>query len=136
IQNSLEKSKDAINKNNSKKGREQIKESSEQMKRTAMAMQQMLDANEAEQNMENINNLKQILSNLIFLSFEQEKILKQLSGMHSVDPSLYELNRIQNRIKDQSKIVKDSLYALAKRTPQITSIVNNELMNMELNLDK
>jgi len=136
IQNSLEKSKDAIDKNNSKNAREQIKESSDQMKDTAMAMQQMLDANDEEQNMENINNLKQILSNLIYLSFEQENILNQLSEMHSIDPSLYDLNRIQKRIKDQSQIVKDSLYALAKRTPQINSIVNNELMNMELNLEK
>ncbi|MDD4426535.1 MAG: hypothetical protein PHS40_11470, partial [Mariniphaga sp.] len=38
--------------------------------------------------------------------------------------------------KDQSQIVKDSLYALAKRTPQINSMVNNELIVMELHLEK
>ena len=58
------------------------------------------------------------------------------SEIQTIDPSLNELNRIQKKIKDQSRIVKDSLYALAKRTPQINSMVNNELLTMELSLDK
>lgn len=136
IDKSLDESKDAIDKYDSQKAGESINKSSQQMKSTAQMMQQMLDSNEMEQNVENIHNLKQILSNLLFLSFEQEDILTQLSDMHSVDPALNELNRTQNKIKDQSRIVKDSLYALAKRTPQINSMVNNELLNLELHLDK
>ena len=42
----------------------------------------------------------------------------------------------QKHIQDQSHVVKDSLYALAKRTPQINSMINNELLNMEFNLNK
>ncbi|MFW6327433.1 MAG: DUF4175 family protein, partial [Bacteroidota bacterium] len=136
IEKSLEDSKDAIEQNNKKKAGSGMKETSEKMKNTAFAMQQMLDSNTSEQNMENIQNLRQILSNLVYLSFEQEKVLKELSGIHTIDPSLNELNRVQRRIKDQSQIVKDSLYALAKRTPHINSMISNELLNMELNLDK
>ncbi len=136
IQKSIEKSKDELNNKNQKKAGSGMKESSEKMKNMAFAMQQMLDSNTIEQKMENIQNLKQILSNLVYLSFEQEKVLKELSGIHTTDPSLNELNRIQKKIQDQSHIVKDSLYALAKRTPQINSMVNNELVKMELNLEK
>jgi hypothetical protein len=99
-------------------------------------MQQMLNSNTMQQNMENIQNLRQILSNLVYLSFEQENVLNGLSEINSIDPVLNELNLQQRRIKDQSQIVKDSLYALAKRTPQINSMVNNELITLELNLDK
>jgi hypothetical protein len=96
----------------------------------------MLDMNTQEQNMENISNLKQILSNLIFLSFGQENVLDELNGIADKDPALFQLNKDQKRIFEQSKIVKDSLYTLAMRTPQITSMVNNELLAIEINLKK
>ena len=96
----------------------------------------MLDMNTKEQNMENIANLKQILSNLIFLSFGQENVLSGLNGIADKDPALLQLNKDQKRIFEQSRIVKDSLYSLAMRTPQITSMVNNELLAIEINLKK
>ena len=133
---SIEKSKENLDKKNKKKSGSSLKETSEKMKNMAFSMQQMLDMNSSEQNMENIRNLRQILSNLIYISFTQEDILSGLSGVDAKDPRLIELNQSQKRIIDQSQIVKDSLYALAMRTPQITSTVNNELVTMELNLDK
>jgi hypothetical protein len=136
IEKSMENSQDVLQKKNRKKSGSGLKENSEKMKNTAFAMQQMLNSNTMEQNMENIQNLRQILSNLVYLSFEQENVLNSLTGINSIDPVLNELNLQQSRIKDQSQIVKDSLYALAKRTPQINSMVNNELITMELNLDK
>jgi hypothetical protein len=136
IENSMQKSKDQLQKKNRKKAGSSMKETSEKMKNTAFAMQQMLNSNMMKQNLENIENLRQILSNLVYLSFEQESVLDKLSGVSANDPVLNELNRQQRRIKDQSQIVKDSLYALAKRTPQINSLVNNELISMELHLNK
>ena len=133
---SMEKSKNELQNKNRKKSGEGLKENSDKMKSTAFAMQQMLNSNTMQQNMENIQNLRQILSNLVYLSFEQERLLNELSGININDPSLNNMNRQQLRIKNQSQIVKDSLYALAKRTPQINSLVNNELISMEMNLDK
>lgn len=136
IEKSMGNSQNELQKNNRKKSGSSLKETSEKMKNTAFAMQQMLNSNTMQQNMENIQNLRQILSNLVYLSFEQENVLNGLAEVNAIDPLLNELNLQQRRIKDQSQIVKDSLYALAKRTPQINSLVNNELITMELNLDK
>lgn len=136
IKDSMELSRDELQKKNRKRAASGLNETGSKMKNTAFAMQQMLDSNRSEQNMENIQNLKQILSNLIYLSFEQENVLSGLSILDVNDPALGEYNLKQRRIKDQSKIVKDSLYALAKRTPQINSMINNELIVMELNLEK
>ncbi len=136
IEKSMENSRNELLKQNRKKSGSGLKENSEKMKNTAFAMQQMLNSNTMQQNMENIQNLRQILSNLVYLSFEQESVLNGLTGISANDPLVNELNLQQRRIKDQSQIVKDSLYALAKRTPQINSLVNNELITMELNLDK
>jgi hypothetical protein len=136
VNNSFEESKSELNKNNKKKSGESIKKTSEKMQNMAFGMQQMLDSNTKEENMENIENLKQILSNLIYLSFSQEKVLADLNGIADKDPSLNQLNRDQKRILEQSRIVKDSLYTLAMRTPQITSMVNNELLSMEIYLKR
>ncbi len=136
VDKSFEESKSQLNKNNKKKAGESIKKSSEKLQNMAFGMQQMLDMNTIEQNMENIENLKQILSNLIYLSFSQEKVLADLNGIADKDPTLLQLNKDQKRIYEQSRIVKDSLYTLAMRTPQITSMVNNELLSMEINLKK
>ena len=78
----------------------------------------------------------QILGNLIYLSFSQEDIIKNLSGISVNDPLLNSLNIQQKRIYDQNSIVRDSLYSLAGRTPQISNTVNNELLSIEFNLEK
>jgi len=136
VDKSFEDSKQELSKKNKKKSGENINKSSEKMKNMAFGMQQMLDMNTMQQNMESIENLRQILSNLITLSFSQESILTDLNGISDKDPELIKLNQEQKKIFDQSKIVKDSLYALAMRTPQITNMVNEELLNMEIYLDK
>jgi hypothetical protein len=136
IDKSIEENKKEIDKKNKKKAGEGIKSTSEKMKNMAFAMEQMLKSNSMQQNMENIENLKQILSNLIVLSFSQESVLSSLSGINANDPVIVQLNQEQKRISDQSRVVKDSLYALALRTPQINTMVNNELLAMELNLEK
>jgi len=135
VNNNMEENKSELEKRNRKKSSEGIKNTSDKLKNMAFSMQQMLKMNTSKQNMENIANLKQILSNLITLSFSQEDILNRLSAIDAEDPLLVHLNQEQKIIVDQSKVVKDSLYALAMRTPQITTMVNNELLSMEMNLD-
>ena len=44
------------------------------------------------------------------------------------------LKREQNELVKQSQVVKDSLYALAHRVPQINNMVSSELLDLELNL--
>lgn len=136
IRESMEGGAFELKNRNRRKSADQLKDAAEKTESTAFAIQQMLNSNTMEQNMENVQNLRQILSNLIYLSFEQEKIIEGLSQSDSNDPLLREYNLQQRRIKDQSQIVKDSLYALAKRTVHINSMINNELIHMEFNLDK
>lgn len=136
VNKSIEESKQELDKKNRKKSETNIKSTSNKLQNLAFGMQQMLDSNTMQKNMENIENLKQILSNLIYISFSQEDILTELQGVSAKDPILIKLNKNQKAILDQSLIVKDSMYALAMRTPQITGTVNSELLALELNLKK
>ncbi len=136
IDNSFQQSKSDLDKKNRKKSEEGLKSNTEKLQNLAFSMQQMLDMNTKEENMESIANLKQILSNLLYLSFSQENLINSLNGIADKDPSLIQINRDQKKITEQSRIVKDSLYSLAMRTPQITSMVNNELLSMQMNMTK
>ena len=136
IDTNFEQSKSELDKKNKKKSGESLNNGKEKLQNLAFSMQQMLNMNTKEENMENIDNLKQILSNLIFLSFSQEKLVSGLNGIADKDPALIQLNRDQKKILEQTQIVKDSLYSLAMRTPQITNMVNNELLSMEMNIKK
>lgn len=132
IRNSLQE----LQKNNKRNSSRNMQNSSEKAKNLAFSMQQMLNANSMEQNMENIQNLKQILKNLLVLSFEQENILQGIRTAGGRDPQLVILTRKQRELTGLSQVVRDSLYSLAVRAPQIGNVVNNELMAMSINLDR
>lgn len=136
IKNGMNKSMEELENKNRKNSSGSMNKTAEKLKSVAFAMEQMLKSNNMEQNMENIRNLEQILKNLIYLSFNQEDILKNIASTISNDPELRNLTRKQRSLIDESQIVKDSLYALAKRAPQIGNMVNNELLTMEINFSR
>ena len=88
--------------------------------------QEMADAYE-EQQTEDYNNLRQILENLIQLSFDQEALITAFKKNKKYSPKYVELRQDQRRIKDETKMVEDSLLALSKRNEQIQSFVNEEI---------
>lgn len=114
-----------------KKTERNLGEMKQQLGNLAFAMEQMLRNNAAAQNAENIANLKQILKNLIYVSLHQEDILILASRVSTVDPGVGQVQKQQDLIKDESKVLKDSLYALAKRTPAISAKVNGEISQVE-----
>jgi len=130
-----------INKENLEKKRknkvsQSIRSTAEKMQNLAFSMDQLLQSNMMKQHMENIEDIRQLLSNLIWFSFSQEEVMMQLSGMDVNDPVLNSLKRNQKNLRDQSSVIKDSLYALANRTPQISGMISKELLEMDMNLNK
>ncbi len=134
INKGFENNKEELKKQNKNKSSKSIKETSERMKNLAFNMHQMLQTNTMQQNKESIQNLKQILSNLLYMSFSQEDILSSVRDIKKEDPILNVLKRQQNGLINQSLVVKDSLYALAKRVPQVNNLVSGELLDLEINL--
>lgn len=132
IRNSLQE----LQQNNRRNSSRSMQNTSEKLKNMAFSMQQMLNMSTMQQNMENIQNLKQILKNLLVLSFDQEDVLRGVSTTSGSDPVLIRLTRKQRDLMTQSEVIKDSLYALATRAPQIGNVVNNELMSMSINLNR
>ena len=95
----------------------------------------MEEAYEKQQS-EDYNNLRQILENLIQLSFDQEKLIDEFKKNKKYSPKYVELRQDQQRIKDETRMVEDSLMALSKRNEQIQSLVNEEISRVNENLKR
>lgn len=122
----LEKSKD-------KKAGENQKNAAEKMKEMAAQMDAIQAQSNQQQQQEDIDMLRRILESLVNLSVDQEEVMQKLADLPDTDPAFFKQTRRQRRIIDDTKIVKDSLYALAKRQPKIASFIDKELNQIKVN---
>lgn len=113
--------------NNKKKSQNSMQQNKSNMQNLAFMMKQMMDGAFAEQNGENLADLLQILDNTIIFSFNQEKLIttgnsREFSSQIFID---------QKKIFQDFKVIKDSLYALARREPAVNAPVNKEIVAIE-----
>lgn len=135
IDQEMQKSSDELKGNQSKKAGSSQKSAADKMKKMSDKMQQMQQDMQAEEAEENMKDLRQILDNLLHVSFEQETLMKEFRKVQQTDPRYITLGQQQLKLKDDSKIIKDSLYALAKRVPQIEAFVTKEVLAMNQHMD-
>jgi hypothetical protein len=136
ISKEMEKSSEQLNQNNKKNASKSQKEASDKMQEMKEQMQKAMDSMEKEQQEEDMQTLRQILENLLNLSFAQEDLMTQLSKLRSDNPQYLKITQTQKKLQDDSKIIEDSLLALSKRVPEISAIVNREISAINMNMGK
>ena len=115
---------------------DQIPDNENSIRSLAFSMSQMIENNQMQQNGENIANLKQILKNLVYVSLDQEEVLNLTFELDINDPLLRVVQKRQDMLLEQSKVINDSLYALALRTPAVNSKINGELMKIDYSINQ
>ena len=80
--------------------------------------------------------MREILENIIQLSKDQEGLIEEMNKLNGYSPQYVELAKKQKITKDNAKIIEDSLLALSKRVPEISSFINREVTKLNDNLDK
>ena len=136
IGENMQKDKENLDKGKNKKASKGQQKSSQKMKSLAESMQSMMDSNSSQQEMEDMDNLKQIIENVVSFSFDQERIMKELEVIESSNPKMNTLIEEQHKIEDDFVIIHDSIMALASRVPQLGSLVNKEIVQIEKKLKK
>jgi len=134
IENQLDQSSKNLQNKNNKKAASNQQQASQQMKQLSEKLNQMQQENEQEENQVNMQSLREILDNLLNSSFDQEKVMQAFRNISSNDPNYVKLTQKQKGIKDNLRIVEDSLYALSKKAPQIESVVNKEIQDINSNI--
>ncbi len=136
ISKEMQKSSERLNKNNKKDASKSQKEASDKMQEMKEQMQQAMDAMEEEKAEEDMQAIRQILENLLNLSFAQEDLMAQLSKLKTDNPQYLKVTQTQKKLQDDSKIIEDSLLAVSKRVPEISGIVNREISAIHMNMGK
>lgn len=135
IQEKMDEAEENLKQNKAQKAAPQQKSAAEKMQQMAQKMQQMQQEGEEEESKVNQQELRQILQNLLKSSFDQEKVITDLKTTDVNDPRFVKFAQKQREIKDNLKMVEDSLFSLSKRVPQIESSVNKEIQTINQQLD-
>ncbi|MGB4776325.1 MAG: DUF4175 family protein [Daejeonella sp.] len=134
IEQQQEQSSKNLEKKDSKKASENQKKAASQMKQLSQKLENMQKENEEEENQVNAQSLREILDNLLTTSFDQEKVMQAFRNTNTNDPAYVLQTQKQKDIKDNLKMIEDSLYSLSKKVPQIQSVVNKEIQSINLNV--
>lgn len=120
-----------------------IKQSSKSQKKAADKMEEMSDKLQSAMEMESsegvaedMETLRQILENLITLSKEEESLLINIGEVKYNSPIYTDYIKTQKKLQLDAQIVEDSLFALSKRQPQISSFINVEINDLNINMEK
>ena len=131
-----------LQKNNRSKASDRQKSAAEKMEELADKLEQDMNESELEEITEDIAVLRQILDNLVLLSFDQEDVLKKTQKTGARSSNFTNLMSQQHEVKDNMRMVEDSLLALARRqlsvkpfiTKEVTKI-NNYIQSVNTALD-
>ncbi|MBS1739744.1 MAG: hypothetical protein JST88_04280 [Bacteroidetes bacterium] len=78
-----------------------------------------------------IRAVRQILTNLVRLSFDQEALMNKVRNTPTTS-QVYLLNQQeQNRLRNNAEMIRDSLFALSKRLSKLAASVNQETTELE-----
>lgn len=136
VQQEMKNSEENLEKNKRNKASENQNNASDQMNKMKQKMEQMQAGMEMQMMQENLDDLRDIVDNLVKLSFDQEQVMDDFKGVKQSDPRFVTLSQQQLKIKDDSKIIQDSLLALAERVFQISSFVTREVESMNQYMDE
>lgn len=127
IEQDFKESKDALNKNNKNKAAGSQKDAGEKMEEMADQMEMNMLENEEEDLAEDIEALRQILDNLVQISFSQEDNITALQPLSVGSSRLVGVVRNQHNIRENMQMIADSLDALARRQLAVKPFILDEV---------
>ena len=93
-----------------------------------------MNGSSEEEHEEDLKALRQLLENILTLSFDQEVLMDNTNGVIVNSPAYREVLKEQYIIKEDFKIVEDSLQALSKRVAEIETFVVEKVAEIKTSL--
>jgi hypothetical protein len=136
IDNEMKQSQQQLDQNQKSKASKSQKSAANKMKEMKDKMESAMNASEQEQAEEDVKALRDILDNLVHISFEQEELIKKISRTETSDPQYVKYTQQQKKLKDDAKMIEDSLLALSKRQPDVSAMINREISKINSSMEK
>ncbi|HEX6227574.1 MAG TPA: DUF4175 family protein [Chryseolinea sp.] len=136
VQEEQEESQEMLEQNSPSKSKSPQQKALQKMKQMQQQMEGAQSSMSMEMDMQNLESLREIIHGLVKLSFDQENLMKGFNELNQNDPRFNTIAQQQLKLKDDAKVLEDSLLALGKRDPFMGSIVTKEVGELNDHLDK
>lgn len=131
IESQMQQGQQNLDKNNRSKSSDNQKSASEAMEQLADQLEKDFNESELESVSEDIETLRQILDNLVKISFSQESILTSTQKMNARSSAVSNLMTEQFQVKNNMAHIADSLNALARRQMSVKPFIQTEVTKIE-----
>ncbi|MEN9611294.1 MAG: hypothetical protein RLZZ628_2108 [Bacteroidota bacterium] len=131
VEKEQQDSKESLEQKQNAKASKSQKKAADKMKNMANKMKQKMADSEQEQAEEDMKAMRQLLENLVQLSFDQEKLMDDFKKTGETTPRFVKLTQQQHKLKNDFELVEDSLHALSKRVLQIQTFVNEKVTDIK-----
>ncbi len=136
VQKSQQESEQDLKEGNPSKAKESQKKAAQQMQQMQQQMEDTQNSMSMESEMQNLESLRQIIHGLIKISFDQENLIKKFRELEQNDPRFNVLAQQQLKLKDDVKVLEDSLLELSKKDAMMSSFVTREVTELNTRVDK
>ena len=131
VQKDLNDSKENLDKKENSKASKSQKSAAGKMKNMANKMKTGMQQGQQEQNEEDMKAIRQLLENLVSLSFDQEALMGNFGNTAENTPRYVTLTQQQHKLNDNFTMIEDSLQALAKRQAKVATFINQKVTDIK-----
>ena len=132
----MDDSKQEMDSGDNKKSSKSQKKAAGKMKQMANKMKMKKQKGQEEELEEDMKTIRQLLENLVGLSFEQESLMKQTQAVEINTPKYVDLVQQQYKLKDNFQIVEDTLISLSKRQSKLEGFITEKVADVKQNMRK
>jgi len=136
IQKDMEQSSEKMEQQDNQGASKKQKQAAQKMKKMAAGMSAAMKSGEQEQMEEDIKALRQLLENLVTLSFDQEDLINNIKKTQLNTPKYVRHIQEQFKLKDDFSLIQDSLETLAKRNDKIQGFVTEKVVEVKSNIEE
>ena len=130
IDQNQEGAEKSLDKGKSKDASKQQKNASDQLNQLSEQLAEAQQDIEQQDLAEDAEMVRQLLKNLVRLSFNQESLISKVRNILIQDPQYQSIIIEQNKIKDDFHSVEDSLRAIAKRQLSVARVINKNVADV------
>jgi hypothetical protein len=127
-----------------KDGADKQKSASDKLEQVKKKLNTLKNKQKKDQKKEDARMMRRLLENVMYLSFEQERIVEKTKLLSTQSPSYVRLIQEEQRLKEDFKLVEDTLYKIASRQVKIRKqifedvdkITNNTQLSIQRLVDR
>ena len=133
-QSKMQESKESLEKGSNSKASPSQQSAAENLQSMAQNMRSAAGSMDVEQLEKDIKAVRQILTNLMRLSFDQENLISDIQNLNIASNNYVAKQHEQNRLHENSKMIRDSLFEMSKDMFSLKKTVNKETTELEKNM--